>query len=120
MMEEFRRRVAALEFEPYPERVTCSVGLAAFPANDNNDVELMHEADQALYVAKSSGRNKVSLRLTDRRMVTKTSHYTATQLEQLAQQASLVAPQKSRGQLRQLLDDVLKKYNDQLGARPAQ
>ncbi len=119
MMEEFRRRVAALEFEPYPERVTCSVGLAAFPANGNNDVELMREADQALYVAKSSGRNKVSLPLTDSRMVTKTSHYTATQLERLAQLAKTLRRNEA-SLLREALDDVLKKYNDQLGARPAQ
>ncbi len=120
LMEEFRRRVMALEFEGYPDvRITCSVGLAAFPTHGNTDVELMREADQALYVAKSTGRNKVSLPLTDSRMVTKTSHYTATQLERLAQLAKTLRRNEA-SVLREALDDVLKKYNDQLGARPSE
>ncbi len=120
LMEEFRRRVMALEFEGYPDvRITCSVGLAVFPTHGNTDVELMREADQALYVAKSTGRNKVSLPLTDSRMVTKTSHYTATQLERLAQLAKTLRRNEA-SVLREALDDVLKKYNDQLGARPSE
>ncbi len=120
LLEEFRRRVAALEFTGYPEiRVTCSIGLAAFPANGNNDVELMREADQALYVAKTTGRNKVSLPLADSRMVTKTSHYTATQLQRLTQLARMLKRNEA-SVLREALDDVLKKYNDRLEALPVE
>ncbi len=116
LLEEFRRRVASLRFEGRPElRVVCSVGLAGFPANGGNDVELMRAADQALYIAKSTGRNKVSLPLTDSRMVTKTSHYTATQLERLSQLAKTLQRNEA-SVLREALDDVLKKYNDRLKA----
>jgi len=114
LAEELRRRVAALTWESYPDvRVTCSIGLAGFPGNGNNDVELMREADQALYAAKTGGRNKVALPLADSRMITKTSHYTATQLDRLAQLAKSVKRNEA-GILREALDDVLKKYNDLL------
>lgn len=117
-MEEFRRRVAAQAFDEYPDlRTTSSAGLAAYPANGATDVELMREADQALYFAKSTGRNKVSLPLTDSRMVTKTSHYTATQLERLSRLGKTLKRNEA-GLLREALDDVLKKYNDQLGQAP--
>lgn len=116
LVEEFRRRVIASRLVEWPDvGVTCSIGLAAFPANGQTDVELVRSADQALYLAKLTGRNKVSLPLADSRMVTKTSHYTATQLERLAQLAKTVGRNEA-GLLREALDDVLKKYNDRLGA----
>src|SRR5437763_3616627 len=64
LVEELRRRVAALDFDGYPElRVTCSIGLSAFPAHGTGDVELRRAADEALYGAKQTGRNKVALPL---------------------------------------------------------
>lgn len=118
LMEEFRRQVTGLRFAAAPDmHVTCSVGLAAYPANGRNDVELMREVDAALYVAKITGRNKVSLPLADSRMVTKTSHYTATQLERLAGLARTVGRNEAT-LLREALDDLLRKYNDRLGGRP--
>lgn len=116
LLEEFRRQIASLNFPDWPEvRITCSIGLAAFPANGHDDVELMRSADQALYLAKATGRNKVALPLADSRMITKTSHYTATQLERLTQLAK-VAGRNEATLLREALDDLLKKYNDQLGS----
>lgn len=118
LVEELRRRVAALRIADCPEvRLTCSIGLAAFPANGAGDVELVREADQALYLAKATGRDKVALPLADSRMITKTSHYTATQLERLAQLAKTLGRNEA-GLLREALDDALKKYNDRLGAPP--
>lgn len=116
LMEDLRRRVAALTFERWPElRVTCSIGLATAPANGVTEVELVRAADEALYVAKVTGRNKVSLPLADSRMVTKTSYYTTTQLARLAHLAKRTKRNEA-GLLREALDDVLKKYNDRLGA----
>ena len=113
LVEELRRRINALKFEKWPDmQVTCSIGLAAYPANGNSDVELFREADQALYLAKSTGRNKVALPLADSRMVTKTSHYTTTQLERLSQLAKAVKRNEA-ALLREALDDLLKKYSDQ-------
>lgn len=118
LFEEFRRRVAALVFAEHPEvRVTSSIGLAAFPTHGGNDADLIRAADQAMYLSKVSGRNKVSLPLSDSRMVTKTSYYTTTQLERLSQLARMLKRNEA-SLLREALDDLLKNYDDRLGAPP--
>jgi diguanylate cyclase (GGDEF)-like protein len=118
LAEQVRRGIAALRFKTCAEvQLTASIGLASYPAHGQNDVELMREADQALYTAKATGRNKVSLPLADSRMITKTSHYTATQLERLARLAKTVSRNEA-SLLREALDDLLKKYNDRLEALP--
>jgi len=118
LLEEFRRRVAALTLAEQPEvRVTSSIGLAAFPTHGNNDADLVRAADQAMYLSKVSGRNKVSLPLSDSRMVTKTSYYTTTQLERLSQLARMLKRNEA-SLLREALDDLLKKYDDRLGSPP--
>lgn len=118
LLEEIRRRVADLVFEGLPDlHMTCSVGLAAYPAHGEHEAVLVRAADEALYTAKASGRNKVALPLTDSRMVTKTSHFTSTQLERLAQLAKALGRNEA-SVLREALDDVLKKYNDRLGVPP--
>jgi diguanylate cyclase len=120
LLEELRRRFAGFAFAEWPDlHRTCSVGLAAFPAHGNSDVELVREAEQALYGAKTTGRNKVALPNTDSRMITKTSYYTAIQLERLAQLAKTVKRNEAT-LLREALDDLLKKYNDRLGGPPAE
>lgn len=50
-------------------------------------------------------------------MVTKTSYYTATQLERLSQLAKMLKRNEA-SLLREALDDVLKKYNDRFGGPP--
>jgi diguanylate cyclase (GGDEF)-like protein len=116
LAEEVRRAVAALRFECCPDTgLTCSIGLASYSTHGTRDVELMREADGALYLAKSTGRNKVSLPLSDSRMITKTSHYTATQLGRLAHLAKTVKRNEA-SLLREALDDLLKKHNDRLEA----
>jgi diguanylate cyclase (GGDEF)-like protein len=116
LLEELRRQVMAMRLSDQPDvMVGCSIGLAAFPAHGRNEVELMREADEALYLAKSSGRNKVALPLSDSRMITKTSYYTATQLARLSQLAKGLKRNEA-SLLREALDDVLKKYNDRLNA----
>lgn len=41
-------------------RVGASVGIAMFPADASTSAELIKNADTAMYVAKNSGRNKIS------------------------------------------------------------
>lgn len=119
LAEEIRRRVADLRFEQWPDiRLETSIGLASYPGHGRNEVELMREADGALFTAKNTGRNKVSLPLADSRMVTKTSHYTATQLQRLSELAKGVKRNEA-SLLREALDDVLRKYTDRKEAQPS-
>lgn len=50
---------ALIEHGDYSFRVTLSIGIAAFPEHADNTRDLMKLADQALYTAKNSGRNRV-------------------------------------------------------------
>jgi diguanylate cyclase (GGDEF)-like protein len=45
--------------------VSVSVGVAAFREGMNDPLELVEDADSALYAAKQAGRNRVILRYTD-------------------------------------------------------
>lgn len=112
LFEEVCRQLMSHSWDTYPNlQATCCVGLANFPLHGKHEAELMREADQALYLAKSTGRNKVALPLSDSRMITKTSYYTQTQLERLARLAKTLKRNEA-SVLREALDDVLKKYNE--------
>jgi diguanylate cyclase (GGDEF)-like protein len=60
--EQMREEVAKLELR-YDDRplgpVTVSLGVAAFPDHAKESAELLRHADEALYLAKQSGRNRV-------------------------------------------------------------
>ena len=89
--------------------LTVSIGVAAFPDDGARAQELVRKANEALYRAKVSGRNKVCL-AREEKMVTKTSHYALGQLEGL----SRLAKREGFGEavlLREALDDLLRKYN---------
>jgi diguanylate cyclase (GGDEF)-like protein len=88
--------------------VTVSGGVAAFPADGRTPGDIVRRADQALYRSKSTGRNRVCI-AQEERMSTRTTHYTRTQLERLAQ----LAEKEGLGEavlLREALDDLLIKY----------
>jgi diguanylate cyclase (GGDEF)-like protein len=40
-------------------RVTVSIGVALYPTHGGNRLDLLNRADQALYVAKEAGRNRL-------------------------------------------------------------
>ena len=44
---------------PWPMRITVSIGVATFPEDGKTPEDLLVAADQALYVAKRKGRNRV-------------------------------------------------------------
>jgi diguanylate cyclase (GGDEF)-like protein len=49
-------------FTAFPERITVSIGLATVPEPHINTAEkLIHEADLALYEAKTKGRNRIEV-----------------------------------------------------------
>lgn len=61
--ERIRRAVETAKFEggkgePFVKR-TISAGVAIYPTDAGNEMELIDRADQALYVAKNQGRNNV-------------------------------------------------------------
>jgi diguanylate cyclase (GGDEF)-like protein len=60
--EQLREEVAKLELR-YDDRplgpVTVSLGVAAFPDHAKESSELLRRADEALYLAKQTGRNRV-------------------------------------------------------------
>ncbi|WP_265534758.1 diguanylate cyclase [Pseudomonas saponiphila] len=61
LMEALRGRFAALGHEQNPAlQVSLSIGLAAFSLGHGEAMDWLNDADQALYVAKSGGRNNVT------------------------------------------------------------
>jgi diguanylate cyclase (GGDEF)-like protein len=57
--DRIRERIAAQEF-PGIGSITASVGISNYPLNALSKEDLIRVADQALYVAKNGGRNRVS------------------------------------------------------------
>lgn len=61
--ERIRRAVEATKFEGGPEEAlvaeTISAGVAIYPTDASNELELIDKADRALYYAKERGRNRV-------------------------------------------------------------
>lgn len=59
-MEALRARFAALGYEQNPAlRVSLSIGLAAFDPAHDDALLWLNDADEALYEAKTTGRNRV-------------------------------------------------------------
>jgi len=61
--DKIRGRVERYPFtgrETQPKgSVTVSIGISTFPEDGKDNAALMEKADQALYEAKNSGRNRV-------------------------------------------------------------
>jgi diguanylate cyclase (GGDEF)-like protein len=109
ILEHIRAEVAATEdFNGIRTAVTITGGIASYPIDGSTENEIVRKADQALYRAKKSGRNNVRLAY-EEKMAPKTSHFTLTQLERLAN----LARDEGVGEavlLRESLDDLLLKY----------
>jgi len=101
---------------PPSERNASSIVLGGRPEADAQDEnELLRKADQALYKAKATGRNKIVLSY-EEKMSPKTSHYTLTQLERLSE----LAKEQGVGEavlLREALDNLLIKYKHAFASR---
>jgi diguanylate cyclase (GGDEF)-like protein len=61
--ERIRQTVEANQMSIYDERlgVTISIGISTFPQDSPEAQDLIDRADQALYLAKKSGRNRICL-----------------------------------------------------------
>ena len=86
-----------------------SAGIANFPRNAKNVIELFRSADSALFRAKREGKNKVCLAESES-MLLKSNYYTKTQLERL----SVLSQKTDKTEaflLREALDDLFEKYS---------
>ena len=94
---------------PDGQRQMITIGMATAFEDANRCAELIRKADGALFRAKVSGGNKVSM-AKEEKMVPKTSHFTQDQLQRLAK----LAKREGVGEailLREGLDLLLKKYD---------
>lgn len=66
IIEEVRKQITCREIkdDKVSASVTVSFGIASFPYTSSNMIELLKDADDALYEAKKSGRNCVKTSLT--------------------------------------------------------
>ncbi len=89
--------------------LSVSVGVAAMPDDGSKETDLLRKANEAVYRAKVTGRNKVCL-AREEKMVTKTSYFTQGQLEGLSRLAKREGLNEAV-LLREAVDDLLRKYN---------
>jgi diguanylate cyclase (GGDEF)-like protein len=60
--EKIREALAlTFEIEGKHLHISCSIGIAIFPDHGSDDIVLASHADQAMYLAKQAGRNRVVL-----------------------------------------------------------
>lgn len=112
-LERIRTRVPDLKgFEDMDPKPTISIGVATYPDDGATRQEIVRKADDALFRAKSGGRNRVALAREEKK-VPKTSHFTQGQLDRLA----ALSTKEGVGEaelLREALDDLLKKYSSRI------
>lgn len=107
LMENIRKNINGDNCEK--TSATVSMGIATYPDDGINWIELRRKADGALYRAKASGRNKICL-AKEEKLITKTVHYTAEQLQRLKK----LSDERSIGEaalMREALDDLIIKYS---------
>lgn len=107
LMEELRKAYPVLTPDGTPQTIT--IGIATAPEDGMRVSELMRRAQSAMYRGKLTGRSRVCL-AREEKMVTKTSHYTAEQLQQLTK----LSKREGIGEavlLREALDALLQKYD---------
>ena len=109
-LESMRDAIEKLKtLEKIGPRPTVSIGVATYPDDGVSCQEIKRKADDALYRAKSDGRNRVILAREEKKLP-KTSHFTQGQLNPL----SALSSKEGVGEaelLREALDDLLKKYS---------
>lgn len=114
-LEEIRRYLSDNIFELKGDNktesvnVTVSFGVASYPRDAKNTVELFRVADSALFRAKKYGKNRICLSEAET-MVLKSSYFTKTQLNRLSE-LSKSTERTEAFLLREALDDLFKKYS---------
>lgn len=111
-MEEIRRYLSNNSFtmegkEKADVHATLSCGIASYPRDAKNTVELLRVADTSMFRAKKLGKNRVCLSEPDS-LVLKSCHLTKTQAERLAE-LSRETEKTEAFLFREAIDDLLKK-----------
>jgi diguanylate cyclase (GGDEF)-like protein len=110
LLESARKGIAGLKpLGDVTPRPSVSIGVATYPDDGSTRQEITRKADDALFRAKSGGRDRVALAREEKK-VPKTSHYTQGQLDRLTALATREAVGEAE-LLREALDDLLKKYS---------
>ncbi|MCC5912157.1 MAG: GGDEF domain-containing protein [Clostridiaceae bacterium] len=112
MMEEIRKYFDEKSFQlgdkKYDISIKFSAGVANFPRDAKNAVELIRAAGSALFRAKREGKNRVCL-AENEQMVLKSNYYTKTQLQRLSEM-SKKTDKTEAFLLREALDDLFVKH----------
>ncbi|PRR83457.1 GGDEF domain-containing protein [Clostridium vincentii] len=113
-LEEIRRYLSDNTFSLSDNQAdnicfTLSFGVASYPRDAKNVVELFRVADSALFRAKELGKNRVCLSEAES-MVLKSNYFTKTQLDRLSR-LSKANDRTEAFLLREALDDLFKKYS---------
>lgn len=62
VMEKLRRAISDIRLAEYPGiRITVSIGIAGFPGDASSQADLLAHADEALYISKEAGKNRITL-----------------------------------------------------------
>jgi diguanylate cyclase (GGDEF)-like protein len=113
-LEEIRRYLSDNTFTLGNDKTenvyfTLSFGVASYPRDAKNFIELFRVADSALFRAKQLGKNRICLSEVES-MVLKSSYFTKTQLDRLSR-LSKANDKTEAFLLREALDDLFKKYS---------
>lgn len=95
---------------PKGMKVTVSAGVSQFPRDGKTPEDVLRTASAAMFAAKESGRDQVSLPMSEE-MVMKSCYYPAVSLSLLKQLAARLGKTESV-LLREALDNLLRKYDD--------
>jgi diguanylate cyclase len=114
-LEEIRRYLSDNTFDLKDStkteniNITLSFGVASFPRDSKNVIDLLRVADSGLFRAKKGGKNRICLSEVES-MALKSSYFTKTQLDRLSE-LSKANDRTEAFLLREALDDLFKKYN---------
>ena len=114
-LEEIRRYLSDNTFDLKDSiktkniNITLSFGIASYPRDSKNVIDLLRVADSSLFRAKKGGKNRICLSEAES-MALKSSYFTKTQLDRLSDLSKL-NDRTEAFLLREALDDLFKKYN---------
>ncbi|MCM3005849.1 diguanylate cyclase domain-containing protein [Priestia koreensis] len=90
--------------------ISFSAGIAEYPKHGEDYIELLRNIEEALYVSKIKGRNKLSI-VDIKKMKLKSNYYTPTQLSRLTD-LSVKLDRSEASLLRESLDELIRKYEE--------